>query len=382
MRAPWRFRRDRLVRDHETQRAVGADDGGLDLLGSGRGGALRQRPAGDLPGRSATSGPGAHRSARPGPTRSSPRSVRSAPWAFAWRSSWSTRPAGVRAGSGRPGTRPWPRASASHAPDIVEPLIDFGPELWPWSRELPAVGRASTDAHLTMARPDDPLLSGWHTVNCLHEWRGRRALGAGRCGRAGPMPRRRSCTTPGSATSATGWPGPAAPLRPRSRGPRGSLTGRGLVIDGEVTDEGIAVRQQIEDDTDRLTPGPWEIGWVRPARSGVRRALRAAVRSGCSPGRCHGRTQLPAGVAGAIAAATRLRFRRRRQKGRNMSDNLRLLGKYSAAMESGDSEAVFKFFTPDFHSHVTEHVSPGKTATTSTVTSKSGGNRRGPRSPT
>jgi len=41
-----------------------------------------------------------------------------------------------------------------------------------------------------------------------------------------------------------------------------------------------------------------------------------------------------------------------------MSDNLRLLGKYSAAMESGDTEAVYEFFSPDFHSHVTERVSP------------------------
>ena len=41
-----------------------------------------------------------------------------------------------------------------------------------------------------------------------------------------------------------------------------------------------------------------------------------------------------------------------------MSENLRLLGKYSAAMESGDGEAVFEFFAPEFHSHVTERVTP------------------------
>jgi predicted ester cyclase len=41
-----------------------------------------------------------------------------------------------------------------------------------------------------------------------------------------------------------------------------------------------------------------------------------------------------------------------------VSDNLRLLGKYSAAMESGDGEAVFEFFAPEFHSHVTERVTP------------------------
>ena len=43
-----------------------------------------------------------------------------------------------------------------------------------------------------------------------------------------------------------------------------------------------------------------------------------------------------------------------------MSDNLRMLGKYSAAMESGDTEAVYEFFSPDFHSHVTGRVSPGR----------------------
>jgi steroid delta-isomerase-like uncharacterized protein len=41
-----------------------------------------------------------------------------------------------------------------------------------------------------------------------------------------------------------------------------------------------------------------------------------------------------------------------------MSENLRLLGKYSAAMESGDTDAVFEFWSPDFVSHVTERVSP------------------------
>jgi predicted ester cyclase len=41
-----------------------------------------------------------------------------------------------------------------------------------------------------------------------------------------------------------------------------------------------------------------------------------------------------------------------------MSDNLRLLGKYSAAMDSGDTEAVYEFWSPDFVSHVTARVNP------------------------
>jgi steroid delta-isomerase-like uncharacterized protein len=43
-----------------------------------------------------------------------------------------------------------------------------------------------------------------------------------------------------------------------------------------------------------------------------------------------------------------------------MSENLRLLAKYSAAMQSGDGEAVFEFFAPDFRSHVTARVTPDR----------------------
>ena len=41
-----------------------------------------------------------------------------------------------------------------------------------------------------------------------------------------------------------------------------------------------------------------------------------------------------------------------------MSDNLRTLAKYSDAMESGDTEAVYEFWAPEFHSHVTSRVAP------------------------
>ena len=41
-----------------------------------------------------------------------------------------------------------------------------------------------------------------------------------------------------------------------------------------------------------------------------------------------------------------------------MSENLKLLGEYSNAMFSGDTEAVFSFWSPDFVSHVTERVAP------------------------
>ena len=46
-----------------------------------------------------------------------------------------------------------------------------------------------------------------------------------------------------------------------------------------------------------------------------------------------------------------------------MSDNLRMLGAYSAAMEAGDGAAVFEFWSDDFVSHVTERVSPDRVGT-------------------
>jgi predicted ester cyclase len=46
-----------------------------------------------------------------------------------------------------------------------------------------------------------------------------------------------------------------------------------------------------------------------------------------------------------------------------VSDNLRLLGKYSRAMQTGDSDAVFEFFSDDFHSHVASRVSPDRVGT-------------------
>jgi predicted ester cyclase len=41
-----------------------------------------------------------------------------------------------------------------------------------------------------------------------------------------------------------------------------------------------------------------------------------------------------------------------------MSSNLAILGAYSDAMFAGDEQAVFEFWAPEFHSHVTERVNP------------------------
>jgi hypothetical protein len=146
----------------------------------------------------------------------------------------------------------------SYAPAIVGPLSALGPVLWPVVESLAVVGRVFFAAHLRMPRPADPLLSGWHAVNCLREWRGDThwALVAA----AGLTGVEASVLHNAWLDYEPGW-------LPRSRGSTpedveaamASLVARGLVTaEGHATAEGRTLRQRLEDETDRLTTGPWE----------------------------------------------------------------------------------------------------------------------------
>lgn len=146
----------------------------------------------------------------------------------------------------------------AHAPAIVEPLCELGPLLWPVVEQLPSVGRTFFAAHLALPRPDDPLLSGWHAVNCLREWRGDThwalVVAAG-------------LTHAEASILHNAWLGYEGDWLARSRGTSdadledgwASLTARGLADGRTVLDEGIRLRQRIEDDTDRLTVLPWQL---------------------------------------------------------------------------------------------------------------------------
>lgn len=146
----------------------------------------------------------------------------------------------------------------AHAPAIVEPLERLGPILWPVVEALPTVGRVFFAAHLRMRRPTDPLLSGWHAVNGLREWRGDThwALVAG-AGLGGVE----------ASVLHNAWLGYDRDWLPTSRGSspeeieaaRRGLLDKGLLNDdGTATTEGIALRQHLEDKTDRRTTLPWE----------------------------------------------------------------------------------------------------------------------------
>jgi hypothetical protein len=147
---------------------------------------------------------------------------------------------------------------ADHAPAICEPLARLGPVLWPIVEELPTVGRPLYASHLRMERPEDPVLSGWHAVNCLREWRGDThwalVVAAGLTGVEASLLH-------------DAWLGYEGEWLPRSRGSSddeiaeglAGLEAKGLASHGAVDARGIALRQRIEDDTDRLTTLPWEL---------------------------------------------------------------------------------------------------------------------------
>jgi Helix-turn-helix family len=144
------------------------------------------------------------------------------------------------------------------APSICAPLEWIGPALWEAVDRLPTVGRAFFAAHLRMPRPEDPLLSGWHAVNCVREWRGDThwALVAA-AGLSGIE----------ASILHNAWLGYERDWLPRSRGSTEeetaagwlALEAKGLACDGVVTDEGLVLRQRIEEDTDRLTGPVWEL---------------------------------------------------------------------------------------------------------------------------
>ena len=145
-----------------------------------------------------------------------------------------------------------------YAPEIVPALEELGPRLWPIVEQLPTVGRVFFASHLRMERSIDPLLSGWHAVNCLREWRGDTHWS---------VVTALDLTGIEASILHNAWLGYEDGWLPTSRGSSADeieigwerLNDRGLVRDRTVTDEGLRLRQQIEDDTDRLTTLPWEL---------------------------------------------------------------------------------------------------------------------------
>jgi hypothetical protein len=145
-----------------------------------------------------------------------------------------------------------------YAPAIVPALEEFGPLLWDVATGLPLVGRPFAASHLALALPEDPVLSGWHAVNFLREWRGDThwALVAA------------SGLTGGEASVLhNAWLGYEGDWLSLSRGNPSEqidlawqgLEAKGLAEQRGVNDAGLALRQRLEDETDRLGALPWQL---------------------------------------------------------------------------------------------------------------------------
>lgn len=144
------------------------------------------------------------------------------------------------------------------APAIVDPLVELGPAIWEVVEQLPKVGRTFFGAHLAVPRPTDPLLSGWHAVSCLREWRGDTHWA---------VVVAQGLTQAEASILHNAWLGYEGDWLAESRGTStedldagwADLRARGLAEGRTVLDQGIALRQQIEDETDRLTELPWRL---------------------------------------------------------------------------------------------------------------------------
>jgi hypothetical protein len=144
----------------------------------------------------------------------------------------------------------------AYVPDLVDPLGELADELWAVVDDLDASGRVLFAAHRDAPRRDDPAVDTWLALNAIREWRGDShwaiVIAAGLSGaQAGLLH--------------DAWMGYPGEWIPRSRGADddaiavafADLERRGLAAEGRVNDAGIALRQQIEDETDRISEIPW-----------------------------------------------------------------------------------------------------------------------------
>ncbi len=145
-----------------------------------------------------------------------------------------------------------------YAPDARDGLRALGPDLWRIVDQLPTVGRPFFASHLTFSRSEHPVLSGWHAVNCLREWRGDThwAIVA-------------SLGLSGGEASIlhNAWLGYDGDWLSQSRGNSDEsiadswrlLERKAYATDHVVTQSGLQLRQWIEDETDRRTTVVWEL---------------------------------------------------------------------------------------------------------------------------
>jgi hypothetical protein len=144
------------------------------------------------------------------------------------------------------------------APGTLESLGEWRDELWSVVSQLPSVGRPLFASTRATARNTSAGLDAWHAVNCLREWRGDThwALVAVE-----------GLSAQEASILHNAWLGYDGDWLSKSRGNSDAeiefgwqqLTEKGLATQRRVNDAGLALRQWIEDETDRRTVLPWQL---------------------------------------------------------------------------------------------------------------------------
>lgn len=149
------------------------------------------------------------------------------------------------------------RGLRDYAPQVDAPLGELAPQLWEAAESLPVSGRILHAAHRSWPRrEDDPLVSAWLALNCIREWRGDTHF-------AILATHDISGVQAGLLHDAfLGYPGEWIP---RSRGADDAqiadaldgLAARGLVTSGRVNEAGLALREDLERETNRQSERAW-----------------------------------------------------------------------------------------------------------------------------
>lgn len=142
------------------------------------------------------------------------------------------------------------------APEICDDLADLGPRLWAAADALPESGRVLFAAHRQAPREDDSVVSAWLAVNCLREWRGDTHFAVLL---ANGIDRVQAGILHDAHLNYGGWIA-------QSRGADAAqlaeafsdLEARGLARDGAVTEDGLALRDDIERRTNEICVAQWQ----------------------------------------------------------------------------------------------------------------------------
>ncbi len=147
----------------------------------------------------------------------------------------------------------------TYAPEICADLAALAAPLWAAADQLSSAGRVLFASLREWPRPtDDGLLSAWLAVNCLREWRGDThwAILAAE-----------EIDVVAAGVLDGAWRNYPDDWVPRSRGADDEalslalarLEARGLATNGAVNPDGMAYRQQLEDQLDQRCEAAWRL---------------------------------------------------------------------------------------------------------------------------